>query len=116
MRKHPKLGLRVLKTHDGVEIFEDSFLPHTSGDLYYVDTNKDIWDVEICNSNSPVAKNREKYPNDIIFAKEENADEYILMNEPCLSVNEIYKAIEHGDEEHRKWLLDKLKELKKQNH
>jgi hypothetical protein len=31
-----------------------------------------------------------------------------------LILNELFKEIEHGDDEHRKWLKDKIEEFKKE--
>jgi len=80
--KKPKQPL--FTTEDGVDIFE--------GDKYYP-VNKTYW---IVNEPENTCKiNYETYhKNTNNFSTKEKAEEYILMNKPILSLNDIFKNVE----------------------
>lgn len=83
--KHIKQPL--FTTEDGVDIFEDDT---------FVIVNK--FDLYICNSNvtSKEIYNKIWDGSDgyLQFSTKEKAEEYILMNKPCLSLNDIFKEVE----------------------
>jgi hypothetical protein len=68
----------LLKTEDGVYIFV--------GDHYYR-LNKDYWSVAKLTMQSVFSNS---YIDVLFFSTKEKAKEYLLMNKPCLSVNDIY--------------------------
>ena len=53
-------------------------------------------------------------PTTLCFSSKERAEEYILMNKPCLSINDVNNCYDspHGSPIHNK-LVDKLKQLVK---
>jgi len=73
----------LFTTEDGVDIFE--------GDVFY-----NTWDMKIPNKEIAVSKKKDFYnekPNNRlykVFSTKEAAEEYILMNKPCLSLNDIF--------------------------
>jgi hypothetical protein len=86
-----KVGLELSKitkskqplftTEDGVEIFE--------GDEYCTVTEQfSIFDFKAGK------KHIQSYPNSKLFSTRKKAEEYVLMNKPCLSINEIVTAQE----------------------
>jgi hypothetical protein len=78
--KHYKQPL--FKTEDGVDIFEGDSFAHTSG-----------WtEPKIIRATSKHLNY--KLPMDKLFSTKEKAEEYILMNNPCLSLNDIVKNTE----------------------
>ena len=64
----------LFTTKDGVDIFE--------GDSYY-----NVYDFKICNkltAKNPLSKHKK-----LVFSTKEAAEEYILMNKPCLSLKDV---------------------------
>lgn len=74
----------LFTTEDGVDVFEEDFKNHAN--IYSV--NK---------SNFKIGKNTLGFTvftdNYLKFSTKEKAEEYILLNKPCLSLNEIVKTI-----------------------
>lgn len=88
---------KLFTTEDGVEIFED--------DTYYAleDNYKDIWlkVVKYIGCSEPNGIKQ--------FSTKKAAEEYILMNKPCLSINDVISmSISTA------WDLGKIKELVKE--
>lgn len=83
-----KLLLPLFKTEDGVEIFEGDVFAHTSGS-----TEPKVVKATCKHLNYSL-------PMDKLFSSYQKAEEYVLMNTQCLSVNEIFNVIqdERGDE------------------
>lgn len=75
-----KLKQPLFTTEDGVDIFE--------GDIYYKVIN-DTFQLFIMENASKGESLRSK-----VFSTKEKAEEYILMNKPCLSLNDIFKDVE----------------------
>ena len=79
----------LFKTEDGVDIFE------TTAVHWVVVTNKSInknvpyylYELKFCKAHLKLdLKNEYK-----LFSTKEKAEEYIIMNKPCLSINDIQK-------------------------
>lgn len=86
----------LFTTEDGVDIFE--------GDYYY-----NIYQMQIC--SKLVAKNKIK-EGSLVFSTKEKAEEYIEMNEPKFSKQEILDIIRlDGDEYSDGEVIDMLYEL-----
>lgn len=85
----------LFRSEDGVGIYE--------GDTYYAleDNYKDTW-LKIVRYVGSTQPNGVKQ-----FSKKEKAENYILMNKPCLSINDVKSFIT------RDWLETDLKELVK---
>lgn len=81
-----KAKQKLFTTEDGVDIFE--------GDIFY-----NTWDMKIPNKEIAVSKKKdfynEKPVNKLykVFSTKEAAEEYILMNKPCLSINDVRNCI-----------------------
>ena len=73
-----KLKQKLFTTEDGVDIFE--------GDKYFICTAS----LSNCiNNEGIVGKFFKPNPNYKYFSTKEKAEEYILMNKPCLSLNDV---------------------------
>jgi len=71
-----KLDIPLFKTEDGVDIFE--------GDkVYFVNITNQRFNIDIC-LQADLYKSHLLY-----FSTKEKAEEYILMNKPCLSINNV---------------------------
>ncbi len=85
----PIIEQPLFTTEDGKSIYEE---------------NENVWivdgDLSIGEYKARVAKSwYDRYENSHIFSTKEKAEEYILMNKPCLSLNEV-----------RTWLCNKLQD------
>lgn len=90
-----KVKQPLFTTEDGVDIFEGDTFTHTSG-----------WaEPKVVIAKSSKHTNY-SLPMDKLFSTKEKAKEYILMNKPCLSINEIL-SLSKGfrDKEHLKKLV-----------
>jgi len=74
-----KLKQRLFTTEDGVDVFE--------GDNYVIVDNKD-WYID-----STGGKNLNEKDYRLYFSTKEKAEEYIVLNKPCLSFNEVYSLL-----------------------
>lgn len=92
-----KVKQPLFKTEDGVNIY--------LGDTFWFVKDLTSWTIE-----SVIAKNTFIAGAWKRFSTKEAAEEYILMNKPCLSINEMLNAINYGN----KSILEELKELVKQ--
>lgn len=72
-----KLKTPLFITEDSVDIFE--------GDCF-IGIDK-YWNVYNCNTSSQVVKNNAE--NWIYYSTKEKAEEYIIMNKPCLNIREL---------------------------
>jgi hypothetical protein len=97
--KVKKVKQPLFTTEDGVDIFE--------GDSFYNINNKDWLLRNIIKIN--LLDYQTYYKNQINFSTKEKAEEYILMNKPCLSLKEVLDIVPFLDRSERK-----LKELVKQ--
>lgn len=82
--KHIKQPL--FTTEDGVDIFEGD-------EYYYINSNfNDPWKIINTKADCPdiINKNDLNYKR---FSTKEKAEEYILLNKPCLSINDIIKNL-----------------------
>ena len=77
-----KLKQPLFTTEDGVDIFE--------GNNHYFYIDKNWWIDEIHNINKLNYKTYHK--GKPLFSTKEKAKEYILMNKPCLSINDIINS------------------------
>lgn len=90
-----KVKQPIFQTEDGVDIFKD--------DNYYQITSN--FDYVKC-----IAFDKNNFDKSlIIFSTKEKAEEYIIMNKPCLSLNDIDFAISKTNNAEEK--RNKLKEL-----
>lgn len=105
--KHIKQPL--FTTEDGVDIFEgDEYFELITPDFH----NKPcIWNIlsDKTRSNINYDQKSNKEHGRIWFSSKEKADEYILMNKPCLSLNDIEKVFKIRRTTHT--ALKELKEL-----
>ena len=104
-----KLKKPLFTTKDGVDI-----IPKSNGEFQYWSLKLDNWKISdaphILNSNKIIPTKTEnliKCCNVLRFSTREKAEEYILMNKPCLSINEVKKHLVYRIE------VSKLKELAK---
>ena len=88
--KHIKKPL--FTTEDGVDI-----LPKEDGEFQYWSLKLDSWKISnaphILNSNKIIPTKTEdllRGCNELRFSTREAAEEYILMNKPCLSLNDVF--------------------------
>jgi hypothetical protein len=101
----------LFTTEDGVDIFE--------GDtVYYIETEEEPELCFIVNKYT-VLKHSGRFTSDNSlhsFSTKEKAEEYILMNKPCLSYKEASDIMLHRDisAHYKKIIREKLKELVKQ--
>lgn len=72
----------LFTTEDGVDIFE--------GDKYYRNSG---WHFESCKFIHTATKDTKFFMSDKPFSTKEKAEEYILMNKPCLSINDILEEL-----------------------
>lgn len=96
----------LFRTEDGVDIYE--------GDYY--------WGVYICKTNPYLTNiyrtvsfaSHKHYDRDTkYFSTKEAAEEYILMNKPCLSINDINKPGDIFENNLNTFYIGRLKELVK---
>jgi hypothetical protein len=73
----------LFKTKDGVDIFE--------GDKYYRNSG---WHFESCGFLHTATKDTKFFMSDKPFSTKEKAEEYILMNKPCLSLNDVESVLD----------------------
>jgi hypothetical protein len=80
-----KIKQPLLKTEDGVDIFENdiTYNVDTLSQIYKLDVNPKIWTSK-CSKSS-----RFRY-----FSTKEKAEEYVLMNKPCLSLQEVWDVFD----------------------
>lgn len=71
----------LFTTEDGVDIFE--------GDSYYHNNIK--WEIHNCTKAGINSGNLINVKGYNYFSTKDKAEEYIIMNKPCLSLNEIYE-------------------------
>ncbi len=76
-----KAKQKLFTTEDGVDIFENS------SEFYWLDKGLNI-------KNSGHTTIYTNIPNTLYFSTKEKAEEYILYNKPCLSLNDIFKDVE----------------------
>lgn len=79
---------RLFTTEDGVDIFEGDFVFQVKKDNYCLQY------MSLGNNNISHQFDATKINNhlNLIFSTKEKAEEYILMNKPCLSYNEVLNA------------------------
>lgn len=77
LQEHVKQPL--FTTEDGVDIFE--------GDIYFLVTEKYNYGIAYTRNNSNYSKTLQN--NNKRFSTKEAAEEYVLLNKPCLSLKEI---------------------------
>jgi hypothetical protein len=80
MKKVKKL---LFTTEDGVDIFE--------GDKYYRNSG---WHFESCGFIHTATKDTKFFMSHKPFSTKEKAEEYILMNKPCLSLNDVESVLD----------------------
>lgn len=85
--KHIKQPL--FTTEDGVDIFEGDDFYYVKFIQYNMTMGKPF---EIVKGNHPTFKYEPQFEK--YFSTKETAEEYILMNKPCLSLNDIFKDVE----------------------
>lgn len=78
-----KVETPLFTTEDGVDIFENN----TS--IYHVDKSLNIKFIK--HKDFKVISKNVKY-----FSTKEKAEEYVLMNKPCLSINDIVYGLKHA--------------------
>ena len=94
LKKHKQ---PLFTTEDGVDIFE--------GDKYFICTAS----LSNCiNNEGIVSKFFKPNPNYKYFSTKEKAEEYILMNKPCLSLKEIYDLTDKNSGLYNESDLEKL--------
>jgi len=118
-----KYGLNDLKhvkqplftTEDGVDIFENK-----DGEIIWWSLQLDNWKISnaphICKNLIPTkTEDLLKHCRELRFSTKEAAEEYILMNKPCLSLKETILAIQRRsvDYKEKTIIIDKLKALVK---
>lgn len=102
----PKIKEPIFQTEDGVDIFEDN-------KYYYINSNfSDPWEIIHTKADCPgiIDKNDLNYKR---FSTKEKAEEYILLNKPCLSVNDIkntFPRIFDGEKELIKLVKSKIQQ------
>ncbi len=90
----------LFTTHDNINIFE--------GDRVFYLNKSNPWFIRIIPEWS--SKDNTHYPEtNISFSSRENIEEYISLNKPCLSINDILKEDEYCGEM-LKMLTKRLKE------
>lgn len=95
-----KLSKPLFTTEDGVDIFE--------GDRYYW-IIKDLRDSNVCSTKA--TKSSPNGYNLLYFSTKEKAEEYILMNKPILSVNDIL-SVDYQDGKYNNIIIEKEQLLK----
>lgn len=88
----------LFTTKDGIDIFE--------GDKFWMFTSP-FNDKDKINIYSQIANGYYLDTKKFTFSTKEAAEEYILMNKPCLSINDIHKSLVYSIE------LEKLKKIVK---
>jgi hypothetical protein len=91
----------LFTTEDGIDIFEgDEYYPIHKGS--YQKGNKSIARKTYEDSN---------YSNNdwILFGKKENADMYLILNKPCLSLNDIWDISNNKSSDDNYVIIDKRK-------
>jgi hypothetical protein len=88
----------LFTTEDGVDIYE--------GDNFYV-VLKDLSNIEITKCKASVHSKYEKY---LDFSTKQAAEEYILMNKPCLSINDLWNCNSNKDSKDS-WMIISKKTL-----
>lgn len=74
--KHSKQ--KLFKTFDGVDVFE--------GDIFWgVNSVFKMWDLQVTNLKYPLSDITDEYK---LFSTREKAKEFIILNKPCLSLQE----------------------------
>jgi hypothetical protein len=94
----------LFKTEDGVDIFEGDLVWRVSKQYYFMLNYKG----EIMQGKG--------HSNYLTFSTKKAAEEYILMNKPCLNINDVYDILEpygFNKPHYREEVLEKLKELVK---
>jgi len=79
----------LFTTEDGVDIFEGDDFYYVKFIQYNMTMGKPF---EIVKGNHPTFKYEPQFEK--YFSTKETAEEYILMNKPCLSLNDIFKDVE----------------------
>jgi len=106
--KHLKIDSKVLfKTEDGVDIFD-----YSKDHFYYVkkESFKLCENLKVINSNVTFKYEPKK---ELYFSTKEKAEQYILMNKPCLSLNEVKFIINtHRNKTNGLIEIEKLVKLK----
>ena len=88
----------LFTTKDGVDIFK--------GGSYY-----NVYDFKICNkltAMNPLSKHEK-----LVFSTKEAAEKYILMNKPCLSINDVVDLEQYNPVETKTSFINKLKNIAK---
>lgn len=90
----------LFKTFDNKNVYE--------GNRVFYLHNDSSWNIRIIAEWS--SKNNQQYPeSSIYFLSREDIEEYIMLNKPCLSINDILKEDEYCGEL-LKTLVKRLKE------
>lgn len=95
----------LFTTEDGVDIYEGDRIHQVNKDFEYYSY---YWGIQHGNKGVP-------FENFKIFSTKEKAEEFIILNKPCLSINDVnncYNYAPHGSIIHNK-LVENLKELVK---
>lgn len=95
-----KVKKPLFTTEDGEEIFEEDRFYFVSKDFKCFETMASIRTIQ--------------NPDLLFFSSKEAAEEYILMNKPCLSINDIINKVDYNPVESYTSSIRKLKELVKQ--
>lgn len=84
-----KIKKPLFTTEDGVDIYKGDIFYYVKFKQYNNTLGKPF---EIVKGNHPAFKYEPQYEK--YFSTKEKAEEYILLNKPCLSLNDIFKNVE----------------------
>jgi hypothetical protein len=110
--KHIKQPL--FTTEDGKEIFEGDYyhLVYFEKGIVGLPKGTDLFTVSKAHKAEPLGKDETWSTNCKFFSKKEKAEEYIILNKPCLSINDLLK-IKNNIGYFGNTLIEKSKELVK---
>ena len=98
-------------TEDGVNVFK--------GDIgkeewnYFPTVNTKTWKLSSCSNNSRITNDRIENDYIKIFSTKEAAEKYLLMNKPCISINDLLSLDEFASNNRLQIYMSSLKELVK---
>jgi hypothetical protein len=95
LNKIKKIKQPLFTTEDGVDIFEGDYyhLVYFEKGRVGLPKGTDLFTVSITHKAEALGKEETWSTNCKFFSKKEAAEEYILLNKPCLSINDIRKCI-----------------------
>ena len=82
-----KVKQPLFTTEDGVDIFHGMYYYHVSGNFNITERTANL-EVDSETGNKYDLSNGHRY-----FSTKEKAEEYVLLNKPCLSLNDIFNTI-----------------------